>query len=56
MFNHKNMWANFQNENPGCIYYHLHDASKWSPFVNAIEEEIEKPLDPTEEKPLIDQT
>ena len=43
IFNHKNIWANLQNQNPAVIYYHIHDNTKWLPMI----------ADPHEEHPLI---
>jgi centrosomal protein CEP76 len=33
IFNHKNVWANLQNQNPVSIYYHIHDETKWLPLI-----------------------
>ena len=31
--NHKNIWANLQNQNPACIYYNINDELKWLPLI-----------------------
>lgn len=33
VMNHKNVWANLQNQNPASIYYHLHDERQWLPLI-----------------------
>lgn len=33
IFNHKNIWANLQNQDPARIYYHIHDDTKWLPLI-----------------------
>jgi len=33
IFNHKNIWSNLQNPNPAAILYHIHDNTKWLPYV-----------------------
>ena len=33
IFNHKNIWANLQNEDPAHIRYELHNEAQWLPFI-----------------------
>lgn len=34
IFNHKNVWANLQNEHPSCIEYHIHNNRQWLPLIS----------------------
>lgn len=33
MFNHKNAWANLQNQNPAMIFYNLYNKDEWGPYL-----------------------
>lgn len=33
IFNHKNIWANLQNQNPKSIKFHLHKLEDWMPLI-----------------------
>ena len=33
IFNHKNIWANLQNQDPMQIFYHIHDKEQWHPLI-----------------------
>jgi hypothetical protein len=34
IFNHKNIWANLQDQNPQNIFYHIHDEEQWLPLIS----------------------
>lgn len=42
IFNHKNVWANLQNPDPGCILYHIFNEIQWMPLITDLK--VEHPL------------
>ena len=43
IFNHKNIWANIQHQNPSKIMYELYNTKQWRPFLSVWNGKIELP-------------
>jgi hypothetical protein len=43
IFNHKNIWANIQHQNPSKIMYELHNTNQWRPFLSVWNGKVEMP-------------
>ena len=43
IFNHKNVWANIQHQNPSKIMYELHNMNQWRPFLSVWNGKVELP-------------
>lgn len=43
IFNHKNVWANIQHQNPAKIMYELHNTNQWRPFLSVWNGKVEMP-------------
>lgn len=43
VFNHKNIWANIQHQNPAKIMYEIHNPNQWRPFLSIWNKKSEVP-------------